>query len=314
MSFGSPLFLLGLLAVPLLIGGYLLAQRRRQIYAVRFTNLRLLAQVVPHRPAWRRHLPVAVFLVALTGLLVSFARPAIALSVPRDRASVMLAIDVSGSMAAKDVEPTRLDAARQAARSLVDSLPDRAEVGLISFSSSAELLAPLSSDRTSLLAALESIHPGGSTAIGDAVNLAVDQLSTQQPDQSGKRPPSMIVLLTDGGNNVGSDPVAAATRAGQAGIPVQTVGVGTRGGSVIFAGQDIGGVDEGLLRQIAADTGAQYHFAGETGQLQQIYSSLGNRFGFRTEHVDLTVPVVGGATLALLLAGLLSLRWFRLLP
>jgi Ca-activated chloride channel family protein len=315
VTFLAPLALLALVAIPVLAGLYWLAQQRRRAYAIRFTNLALLGQVAPRGPGIRRHLPAGLFLLALAGLLVSFARPQAIVNVPRDRSTVMLVIDVSGSMQATDVQPDRLTAAKDAAQSLVDALPSNASVGLIAFSSRAYVVAPLSQDHDALKTALQGLQAQGGTAIGDALNLAIDQInaaSTADPAQG--RPHNMIVLLTDGVSNIGSPPEDAATRAAAAHIPVQTIGVGQRGGTVFVRGQDVGGVDEQALQSIAQTTAGQYFFASEAGQLQRIYSTLGGQFGWRQEKVDLTVPIAVGGTLLLVACAGLSLRWFRLLP
>jgi Ca-activated chloride channel homolog len=314
MTFQSPIALLALAAIPILAALYWLAQRRRRAYAVRFTNLELLGQVVPRGPGVRRHLPTALFLLALTGLAFSFAKPQATINVPGDRSNVMLVIDVSGSMQATDVSPTRLDAARSAAQSLVDSLPPNASVGLIAFNASAFVIAPLSSDRDALRAGLQSLRPRGGTAIGDGVNLALDQLGAPTSGPWGPHPPSMIVLLTDGVSNAGAPPEEAAARAAAEHVAVNAVGVGSRGAQPVFVlGQDVGGVDEQALQSMAQQTGGKYFFASEAGQLQQIYSSLGSQFGWKHEKVDLTVPFAIAGTLVLVAGAGFSLMWFRLL-
>jgi Ca-activated chloride channel family protein len=248
VTFQQPLFLLALLAVPLLLAGYLFAQQRRRRYVLRFTDLPLLGSVAAHRPGLRRHLPPAVFLLGAGALLFGLAGPALNLEVARNNSSVMLVIDVSGSMAATDVQPTRLDAARTAARTLIDKLPANDRIGLISFNGAATVNAPLSEDRQSVAAALDGLQPGGSTAIGDALALAVTQLAPGPAPASGmRRAPAMIVLLTDGASNRGVDPLTAAGQARAAGIPVMTVGIGVRNAAVIVHGQDVGGVDEQTL-------------------------------------------------------------------
>jgi Ca-activated chloride channel family protein len=313
MTFGLPIALLGLLLVPVAVGLYWLAQRRRSAYTIRFTNLALLGQVAPRRPGARRHIPAGLFLLALTALVVSFSRPQAVITIPKDRSQVMLVIDTSGSMQATDVQPTRLDAARNAAHSLIDSLPGNASVGLIGFSATAYVVAPLTGDHGAVIDSLQYLQARGGTAIGDGLNLALDQLGvTASGPQS--RPPSMVVLLTDGVSNAGSAPQDAADRAAAAHIPVETIGVGTRNGGVFVRGQDVGGVDEQALQAIAQTTSGKYFFAVDTSQLQSIYSTLGGQFGWRQQRVDLTVPMVLGGTLILVAGAALSLRWFRLLP
>jgi Ca-activated chloride channel family protein len=315
VSFTTPLVLLALLALPLLLGLYILAQRRRRAYAVRFTNLALLGQVAGPGPGVRRHLPAAFFLLGVGGLLAGMAGPVAVLRLPRDQASVMIVIDVSGSMKATDVQPSRLEAARAAARSLIDELPGSAQVGLVSFNTAATLLVALTQDRSSVETALDGLHANGGTAIGDGIEAALDELSRHAAAPRPGQHPWMIVLLTDGSSNAGVDPQQAASDAHAAGVPVETVGVGQRGaGTATVQGQLIDGVDEQTLQQVAATTGGHYHYAQEAGQLQQIYGSLGSQFGWRTERVDLTLPALGLAAVVLVAGALLSLRWFRLLP
>lgn len=313
MSFANPIALLALALVPTLAGLYWLAQRRRQRYAVRFTNLALLGQVAPQRPGARRHIPAALLLVALAGLLVSFAGPHARFSIPRERASVMLVVDVSGSMSVNDIQPSRIEAAKQAARSLVNSLPSGAWAGLVSFSSRANLLAPLAQDRSALLPGIDSLTPGGGTALGDGIMLALDQLEAAS-SQSSKPTPSLIVLLTDGAANRGIPPDQAGARAAADHIPIAAVGIGSRSGGGTVQGVEVGPVDEQTLQALADQTSGHYYFASDAGNLSKIYAALGTAFAYRVENVDLTVPVAAFGTAILVLAGLLSLRWFRLLP
>lgn len=315
MSFQSPLWLLALAVLPALALLYWLAQQRRRAYAIRFTNLALLSQVAPRSPGIRRHLPAALFLLALIGLLVSFARPQATISVPKDRSNVILVIDTSGSMQATDVQPNRMAAAESAAKSLVDALPSNASIGLIGFNSAAYVAAPLTTDHDAVRFALQNLRAQGGTAIGDGVELALDQLGPATQGTAGaQRPPSMIVLLTDGVSNAGPSTDEAAQRAAEAHVPVETVGIGQRGGTVFVRGQDVGGVNEQELQSIAQTTSGKYFYATEAGQLQKIYATLGGQFGWRQEHVDLTVPFAIAGTLILLTGALFSLRWFRLLP
>jgi Ca-activated chloride channel family protein len=315
VSFQSPLFLIVLLLVPLLAGLYVLNQRRRRAYAIRFTNLALMSQLVGKGPGFRRHLPALLFLVGFGGLLLAMARPTAAISVPRERAAVMLTVDVSGSMAATDVQPSRIEAARQAARTLIEQLPGQARVGLISFNAQANVVAPLTSDHQAVEDALQGLRPGGGTAIGDALQLSVQQLVQNGGSGSpGRRPPQMIVLLTDGSSNTGIPPADAAAQAKAAGIPVETVGIGQRGQQTFVGGRLIDGVDETALQEISGQTGGQYSYAAEANALQSVFGVLGSRIGWTTEKVELTLLVLGLGTVVLLAGGLLSLLWFRLLP
>ena len=315
MTFQDPLLLPVLLLVPGLALLYLLAQRRRAAYAVRFTNLDLLASVAGRRPGFRRHLPAALFLVGLSGLLLAAADPVLNLEIARNRASVMLVIDTSGSMQATDVAPSRLDAARSAAHTLVDHLPANAEVGLVSFNSTATLVSPLTADRFAVGTALASLRPGGGTAIGDGLNAALAELErSRAANPVTTRTPAMIVMLTDGASNAGVDPQAAAGTARATAVPVITIGVGRRDVPTYVRGQLVEGVNEQALQEIATTTGGKYYYAEAAGQLSSIYSSLGSAFGWQFLRVDILLPTLILGTLVLVAGGLLSLRWFRLFP
>ena len=206
MSFQSPWLLLGLLAIPLLVGLYVTSQRRRRAYAVRFTNLALLSQVMGKGPGFRRHLPAILFIAGLAGLLLSMARPQASIRIPKGQTSVMLAVDVSGSMAATDVQPTRIAAAIAAGRTLIDKLPANAQVGLVIFNSQAQVIQPLTQDKGSVKDALGTLAPGGGTAIGDAIQVAVAQLANiTDPNGPKSQNSAMVVLLTDGTSNTGDE-------------------------------------------------------------------------------------------------------------
>jgi Ca-activated chloride channel family protein len=314
MILQQPAFLLGLLVVAGLAGLYVLAQRRRRRYAMRFSDVALLQRVAGRGPGIRRHVPPALFLLGAAALVLATAQPVLNLMVARTDASVMLVIDTSGSMDAVDVLPTRLDAARSAARTLIDRLPSNTRIGLVSFSTSANLAAPLTQNRQDVLTALDYLQAGGATATGDALTLAISQLAPTTAGATSGRPPAMIVLLTDGGTNRGSNPLAAAAQAKAAGIPIITVGVGSRNEAVTVHGQRVGGVDDQALGAIARATGGKYYYAEEAGQLSQIYSNLGSSFGWRFLRFDATVPLMLlGGTIVLAGSGL-SLFWFRVLP
>src|SRR6266542_3660101 len=240
MSFASPLALLALAAVPLTVVALLLAQRRRVRYAVRYPALDVLAQVVGQVPRWRRHLPAAVFLLAVAALLVGSARPVVRVPVPREEATVMLVLDVSGSMNATDVEPNRLEAARAAAGRFVDKLPAGFRVGVVSFSDAADTLVQPTTDRGAVEQALASLHADGATAMGDGLSVALDAIERlgQQPGEAGAsqqaqgqpHPPAVTLLLSDGANTSGSDPQQQAERARRLDVPVFTIALGTPGG------------------------------------------------------------------------------------
>ena len=314
MIFKQPELLLGLLVVAFLAAAYLAARRRRQKFALRFSDVALLAAVARQGPQWRKHVPPVLYLLGATILVLGIAQPYLNLEVARNDASVMLVIDVSGSMQATDVQPTRLQAAQAAARSLINQLPSNDRIGLVSFNASATLAAPLSDSRDGVLAALDGLQAQGGTAIGDALALAVQQLQPAAGANTATRSPALIVLLTDGVSNAGVDPTSAAQQARASGIPVDTIGIGSHDASVTVHGRPVGGVDEAALGSIATATGGKYYFAEAAGQLNQIYSSLGSQFGWRFLRLDITIPLVVIGTLAVLGAAIASLAWFRVLP
>lgn len=315
MSFQSPWLLLGLLAIPLLVGLYLTSQQRRRAYTVRFTNLALLSQVMGKGPGFRRHVPAILFIAGVAGLLFSMARPQATIRIPKGQTSVMLAVDVSGSMAAQDVQPTRIDAAIAAGRTLIDKLPSNAQVGLVIFNSQAQVVAPLTGDKGSVKDALGSLAPGGGTAIGSGIQVSVAQLaSIVDPNGPKSQNYARVVLLTDGSSNTGVDNQTAAANAAQAHIPVDTIGIGARNQTTMVQGRIVDGVDEQALQAIASTTGGHYYYAADEGQLSKIYSDLGSHIGWVTTKLDLTVPILALGTIILVVGGLFSLRWFRLLP
>jgi Ca-activated chloride channel family protein len=316
MSFQSPWLLLGLLAIPLLVGFYITSQQRRRAYAVRFTNMALLNQVMGKGPGFRRHIPAILFIAGVAGLLLAMARPQATIRIPKDQANVVLAVDVSGSMAATDVQPTRIEAAINAGRTLIDKLPGNAQVALVIFNSQAQVVVPLTQDKGSVKDALGTLAPGGGTAIGSAIQVAVAQLANivDPTNKSAKQPPAMVVLLTDGTSNTGIDPQTAAAEAKQAGIPVEAIGIGQRNQTTLLGGRLVDGVDEQALQAIASTTGGHYYFAADESQLNKIYSDLGSRIGWVTSKLDLTIPILAFGTIILVIGGLFSLRWFRLLP
>ncbi|MGI5213592.1 VWA domain-containing protein [Plantactinospora sp. CA-290183] len=319
MTWQSPERLLLLLGVVALGIGYLFLQRRRSRYAVRFTNLRLLDRVAPERPAWRRHLPAGLFLGMLALLVVGFARPESEVRVPRERATVMVAVDVSTSMLATDVEPDRLAAAKTAARKFVDTLPDEFNVGLVAFAGSAAVLVPPGTDRPVLHSGIKRLAEGSTgvqgTAIGEAIGTSLEAIRTFDVQAQKDPPPARIVLLSDGANTSGRDPLAAADEAVQVGVPVHTISFGTASGYVARGGRPIRvPVDGQTLRAVAEQTRGGYHEAGTSAELRDVYENIGTSVGYRTEKQDISARFIGfGLLLALAAAGG-SMAWFSRLP
>lgn len=323
MSFEWPLALLGLILVPLALVGYVLAQRRRMRYAARFTNLDLLANVVERSPGWRRHLPPALALLALAALLTGMARPQATIPVPRDQATVILAMDTSGSMRATDVAPSRLLVARSAAESFLDELPEQFRVGLVSFSSQAQVLAPPTDERTLVRQTLGSLEAEGGTAIGEAILRSVElglAGTTDGGEDSGEAPPVSILLLSDGANSAGPEPLETAPEAQAAGIPIYTIALGTADG-IVQDRDPSGGTrtlavppDPETLAQVAEMTGGRFFDAPSEDDLRAVYEEIGSQVGFEEEEQEITFLFAAAGGLLLLAGATLSVLWFNRIP
>ena len=314
MSFEWPLALLALLLLPLLVLLYRAAQRRRMRYATRFTNLDLLARVMPRMSAWRRHVPAAAALLSLAALVVALARPHASVAVPRERATIMLVTDQSVSMEATDVDPTRLAAAKESAATFIDAIPDQLRLGLVAFDQATNLLATPSRDHDQVRAAVEGLQTGPGTATGDALVEAVDAIRRDAAGQD-ERPPAAIVLLSDGKTTSGGDPLEAAREARRAGVPVYSVALGTDEGVVNLGLQTVlVPPDRETLRQISRISGGRFYDAPDADELRGIYDTLGSRLGTETERREVTAAFAAGGLVLLLLAGGLSLRWNARLP
>jgi Ca-activated chloride channel homolog len=315
VTFAAPLVLLALAAVPLLLVAYLGQQRSRTVAAAAFASPALQASVAPRRPGWRRHVPMLVFLLAVLALIVAAARPQRTVAVPVERASIMLLNDVSGSMTATDVAPTRLAAAKRAANGFLAKVPKRVNVGLLAFNDSARVLQSPTTDRDAVSAAIDNMGSSGGTATGNAIATATSVLN-KSPGAGKKRPPAAIVLLSDGGSTRGQDPVAAAQAARKLHIPIYTVVLGTNQGTIKVKGAN--GVtrtvrvppDPQSLAQIARASGGATFTAQSATGLKQVYEKLGSQLGHKKEKRQVTTAFAGGG-LALLLAGAaMSLTWF----
>ena len=314
MSFEWPLVLAALLLVPLAVLAYLAAQKRHTKYATRFTNLELLASVMPRVPAWRRHLPAAAAVLSLAALVVALARPHATVAVPRERATIMLATDVSISMDATDVEPSRFAAARSAARTFVDDVPDQIRLGLVSFDQAAHMLATPTREHDQVRGAIDGLITGPGTATGDALKEAVDAIRRDAAEQE-ERPPAAIVLLSDGKTTSGSDPLIAAREAKRAGIAVYAVALGTDEGTVELGLETIPvPPDRQTLREIAQISGGRYFDAPDAEELSGIYEALGSRLGTEQERREVTAAFAAGGLLLLLVGGAMSLRWNGRMP
>jgi Ca-activated chloride channel family protein len=314
MSFAAPLVLLALLVLPALLVLYVVEQRRRRSAAAAFAAPALQPSVVPLRPGWRRHAPMAAAALALALLVVAAAKPQRTVAVPVERASVMLVTDVSGSMTATDIRPSRLVAAKRAAQRFVDAVPDRVNVGLLAFNSTPTVLQSPTKDREVVKAAIESMRPSGGTATGEAIASATSTL--RRANARRDRPPAAILLLSDGKSTSGQDPVAAARAAARFDVPVYTVVLGTDQGTITVPRASGGTAtrnvppDPESLAQVARASGAKAYTAESATGLKEIYESLGSQLAHEKKKREVTSAVAGGG-LFLMLAGVaMSLRWF----
>ena len=334
MNFLAPERLLLLIPVAALGVTYVVMQRRRRQYAVRFTNLDLLDAVAPKRPGWRRHVTAGLALLSAAALAVGLARPTAEMRVPTEDAIVMLAIDTSTSMEATDVSPSRMDAALAAAVEFVDDLPDEIEVGLVSFNGTAQVLAAPTTDHTAVMAAIDALTTGRGTAGGDAIQaaltsieVALDDRTTVQAftgatavddaDATGTTdaatdaaPAATIVMLSDGQTTKGIDILEAAQLAVDQAIPVSTITYGTATGTVTVDGRTAEvPPDTATMAEIAGLTGGTAFEAATAGELSEVYEDLEARVSTTLEQRELTLAFVGAAFAALALAAAAAFFW-----
>ncbi len=340
--------LLWLLAlVPLLVAGYVWLLRRRKKLAVRYANLSMVKEAMGTGRTLRRHIPAALFFAGLTIIAVALARPAALVTLPSAHGTIILAIDVSGSMRATDVEPNRLEAAQAAARSFVDDQPHGTRVGVVSFAGTAALVQPPTNNRDDILSAIDRFQLQRGTAIGSGIlvslaalfpeaGITIDSLDranastvqaspfdTQKPGASAKNdfkpvPPgsytsAAIILLTDGQRTTGPDSLDAARLAADRGVRIFTVGVGTVNGETIgFGGWSMRvRLDEDTLKAIANVTRGEYFYAGNATDLKKVYQSLSSRFVMEKKQVEITAFFAAVAAALFLAAAALSLLWFN---
>jgi Ca-activated chloride channel homolog len=313
MTFQAPLWLLGLVAVAALVALYVVLQLRRRAYAARFTNVALLGTLVPKRPGWRRHLAFGLVVLALAALVVSLAVPSTEVKVPRERATVVMAVDVSLSMQATDIEPSRFEAMQKAAKEFVDVLPEQINLGLVSFAGTASTLVTPTTDRGQVRSAIDNLKLAESTAIGEAVFTSLSTIENYQSALSGteaEQTPARIVLLSDGYNTVGRDDTQAINAAADAHIPVSTIAFGTDYGTLDLDGERVPvPVDRATLEKIAKETGGSYSEAASAAELEQVYADLGSQIGYTTEPRDVSYWFVRGGVLFALIGVVLSLLW-----
>jgi Ca-activated chloride channel family protein len=340
MSFQTPLLLLGLLALPLLGAWYVGRMRQRRLAAEAFAAPRLAASVLPNSPAWRRHLPVMALALALAALILAAARPRVRVSVTVAQLSTMLALDMSGSMQAHDIAPSRAAAAQHAADVFIGGVPGGVAVGVMQFNQTPQVLATPTANHRAAIEALGHLRIGGGTAIGSAVDTALALLRTAlgrnagtgasqasggtagngdpvgaQGAQDGKAS-AAIVLLSDGKSTSGADPLAAARAARRLHIPIFTVAIGTPDGTISVTRRDGGAatvpvpLEGSELAQVAELSGGHAYTAADAGHLSAIYRQLSARLSHRSERRELTPYFLGAGLGLLLLGSALSLAWF----
>jgi Ca-activated chloride channel homolog len=338
MSFLSPEMLWLMAILPILVVIYVLLQRRRKKYALRFASISILKEAMGKGPGVRRHIPPVLFMAGLTFMAIALARPAASVMMPSQRGTVILTIDCSGSMRADDLKPSRLEAAKSAARSFVDKQPTNVNIGVVSFSETASVVQAPTMDREAILAAVNRLGIQRRTAIGSAVVTSLEAIfegpggntlpigndilggpeptPTFTPLPRGTYAPAVIVLLTDGVSNTGPRPLEVTHEAADRGVRIYTVGVGSNQGAVVnYSGYGmIVRLDEDTLKRIAERTGGEYFKAGSETDLHRIYDDLSTRLVFTPEKTELTVFFTGSAVVLMLIAGVVSLLWFNRLP
>ena len=313
MNFLSPGRLALLLVVLALAGLYAWIQQRRKHAAVRYTNLSVLAEVAPPNPGWRRHVPAAAVALALGALVVAIAEPVQQVRVPKEAATVMMVIDVSASMDATDVSPSRLEAATTAAKTFVSDLPPQVRVGLVSFDRIARVVASPTVDHQAVLDGIDRLILGTGTATGEAIYTALDALAAAN-DTAGAAATtqggSAMVLLSDGVPTVGRPVLGAAQDAADEGVPISTIAFGTSDGTVTVQGRLVSvPADPDTMASVAEITAGKFFKAVSAKELRSVYKDIGTRVGYETEQRDASGPVLTLAVIALLAASGLALFW-----
>jgi Ca-activated chloride channel homolog len=336
MTFIWPAMLFSLLLIPLLVALYLRIQQRRQRLIANFSSLGFEQNEGGRRRTARRHIPMVFFLVGLTILLLTLARPQAVVSLPRVEGTVLLVFDVSGSMTATDLSPTRMEAAKSAARNFVQSQPVSIQIGVVAFSDSGLSVQVPTNDQAAILAAIDRLTPANGTALANGIlaslntiaamdaepapsyysNLTPEPTPTPTPLPPGKYTSAVIVMLTDGENNEDPDPMAAAQAAADRGVRIYTVGLGSPAGTNI----EVDGftihtqLNEDLLTKISAITNGSYYNAESQQDLLKVYDDIAAQLVIKPEKMEITSILVGVGFLVLLVGGLFSLFWLNRLP
>jgi Ca-activated chloride channel family protein len=315
IRFLEPWWLLTLLPVLAMAGAYVWRQFRKRQYAMRFTNVDLLRTLAPKGLGWRRHVSAAAFLLMLGALATATARPSVDTEEPLERATVMLAIDVSLSMQAEDVEPSRIEAAQEAAKAFVSELPPTYNLGLVSFAKAANVLVAPTKDRSAVISAIDGLTLAEATATGEAVFTSLDAIRMVPSDGADGAPPARIVLLSDGYRTSGRSVEDAATAAAQANVPVSTIAFGTDTGVVDIRGsvQRVP-VDRLSLQDLAESTKGYFYEAASVSELKQVYEDMGSSIGHRTEPREVTQWYAAVGLLLGLVGAAMSLLWTSRLP
>ncbi len=303
------------------LGVYVFAQFRRRKYAVRFSSMHLLDKVAPKRQGWGRHVLAAFFLLGLSIGVMGAAQPVDEVKVPKQRATIMLALDTSLSMNATDVDPSRIAAAKIAADKFVKSIPDQLNVGLVSFDGGARVNVSPTTDRSEVTDAIGRLDLSEGTAIGDAVAVSLDAIDAVPDGEDGKPVPAVIVLLSDGTTTVGRETESVVPEAKEAGVAVWTIAYGTPDGVVDVTIPETGEqariavpVDAEALAQLAEATGGQAFTAESATDLEDVYQQLGSSIGYDTEKQEVTWQYALAAAILLSLTALVSAAWFQRLP
>jgi Ca-activated chloride channel family protein len=312
MSFASPGFLAALALVPLALAAHTLSRRRARRYAVRYPAVATLAPLVPRASSWRRIVPLTLFLASLAMLALALARPHDTVAVPKEQASIVLVTDVSRSMLAEDVDPSRLEAARAAAQRFLEELPEEARVGAVAFSTDPHTVEAPTDDREEIEDLIDALSADGGTAAGDALAAALGLVDGPEED----RPPAAIVLLSDGETTTGRDPLPVARQAGRMGIPIHTVALGTRTATITTPDGTLIPVppDPEAMRRIAELSGGRAFEVDDADELGGLYEELGSRVATEEEEREITGAFAAGGIVLLMAAAALGIRATARLP
>ena len=344
MTFIWPQALWLLLAVPLLVAGYIVVLRRKQRLAVRYASLAMVKDAMGAAQSFRRHVPPLLFLLAVVAMIVAIARPAAVVTLPSQQQTIVLAIDVSGSMRATDVQPNRLAAAQAAARIFVEEQPRSTRVGVVAFAATALVVQHPTQNREDILAAIDRLQLQRGTAVGSGIvvslatifpnaGITLESLASEKrqgprysfddPQKPASAPPkpvppgsytsAAIILLTDGQRTTGPDPIEAARLAADRGIRIFTVGIGTPDGEIMgFEGWRMRvKLDEETLKTVSKMTHGQYFYAGDAAELKKVYRALNSRFVLERKEMEITAIFSALAALFAIASAMLSLLWFN---